>query len=351
MPKRTIIALWGSLLVVVGVLALGLGAPNAQAQRGQPVPYTPGVPLFTVTNTPNPQVCLPAPLPLKAGDVAFIKSGVNVRAAPSASSALVWNTVYNNLDKDGRVIDDPKSIAVTILEGAVCEGGFYWWRVAGLPELGWVAEGRPDRGGYFFVVAGVDFSTCPEALYSFRVGESATLFANARVRAVPSLSGQVLTVAPYQSQVSILEGSRCADGLRWWRVRAVVVGETYEGWMSESEDGFYYLVPRGLPSLEDGTLCSAPPRFLYVGARAFVNDSTGNTHALRAAPNANSALLATLVNNVPLTIEDGPVCSGNLNWWQVRVLGGNVQLIGWLAEGSRGVGYWIGTNETDEFGR
>ncbi len=340
--------LWAGLLALMG-FSLSLMIAPVEAQREPPVPYTPGVPLFAITATPNPQVCLPSALPLSPNEVVFIKSGVNVRATPSQSGALVWNTVYNNTDEDGRILD-PKSIAVTILEGPVCDGGFYWWRVGGLEETGWVAEGRPDKGGYFFLVAGIDFQTCPDSLYTFTVGETATLFGNARVRTTPSLEGQVKTVAPYQSDVLVLDGSQCADGFIWWRVRVTVANEAYEGWMAESEDGIYYLTPKNLPSFADGTLCAAPPRFLYVGARGFVADLTGRTHALRAIPNPNGALLATLVNNVPFMIEGGAVCNDGVNWWQVRVLG-SVQIVGWIAEGSPAVGYWLGTNEVDEFSR
>jgi hypothetical protein len=44
------------------------------------------------------------------------------------------------------------------------------------------------------------------------------------------------------------------------------------------------------------------------------------------------------------------VCRDNLNWWKVRVLASQ-EVVGWLAEGSAGVGYWISTINPNEFAR
>ena len=55
------------------------------------------------------------------------------------------------------------------------------------------------------------------------------------------------------------------------------------------------------------------------------------------------------MNNEPFVIEGGPVCRENLNWWRIRVLASQ-EVVGWMAEGSSGIGYWMRAIDPDEFG-
>jgi hypothetical protein len=350
MHKRLSLSLLG--LIMVGMLVLSWGTLAQGTQDPTPMPYTPGVPLVTGTPpTPNPNICLTA-LPIALNSQIFIKPGVNLRNIPSESGALVWNTIYDNYEEDGNIIESPVNVAVTVVEGPTCAGGFNWWRVVGLEEPGWVAEGRPDRGGYYLIVPGLagagGGSEC-YSLYTLSANSTADLLLNAKVRAEPSLQGLVKTVAPYGTPVTILGDKTCVGGLVWWRVRVTVVGVAYEGWMSESESGDYYLLPKDLPNSADGTLCGTPLN-LAIGQEAYVNTRNGSPKSLRSAPGVNAPLLFTLVDNVPIIIEGGTVCRDNLNWWKVRVLASQ-EVVGWLAEGSAGVGYWISTINPNEFAR
>jgi len=318
----------------------------------RPIIITPGVPIGDEGAVPTlaPMTCFD-PLPITSGQVIFIEPGVNIRNMPDKSGALVWNTIFDNRDAEGAVIEVPRSIAATVTEGPVCADGFNWWRVEGLGNPGWVAEGRPDlEGGYFILTAGLDLNPTCATLYNNAVGKPAQNLLNARVRDAPGEAGRTLTIAPAGSQIQIIGGPQCVDDFLWWLVRVNVLNVVYEGWMAEGDplNGIFFLKPEDAPSLEDGTLCSDPLPFTQ-GVRGFVNYPRGDgPKALRTAPGVQSPLLFNLVEGVPFIVEGGPVCRNNLNWWQIRVLSSQ-PVIGWMAEGSRGIGFWMSELDPDEF--
>ncbi|MCS6835569.1 MAG: hypothetical protein NZ750_06080 [Anaerolineae bacterium] len=251
MTKTHILSL-GCLLVWLAGVSAAQFTP-----RPTPQPIAPNTPIVdpAVTATLSPNVCPPA-LNIPIGTEIFIKSGVNVRNLPTINGALVWNTVYDQFDAEGKPLDPQLRIPARVLEGPICANGYQWWRVeftrtAG--NNGWVAEGRPDQG--YFIVVGVR-------------------------------------------------------------------------------------LPTPMPTLDLTPTTCANPRPLPIGARAYVSYNDRQPKALRAEPRLSGALLATLVDGVPLIIEGGPVCSDGLNWWQVRVLASQ-PVVGWLAEGSPYLGYWI----------
>lgn len=336
-----------ALLITALLLLLVLPITLAQTIRPTPIPVTPGAAIYPITPTRDPRQCA-QPLPLRVGEVIYIKPGVNLRNLPSLSGGIVWNTVYDNRDERGRVREQPVNVAATVLEGPTCAEGYNWWRVGGLDAPGWVAEGRSESGYFLISPRLITLASCTP-LYPLAAGMTAELRANARVRESASLESRVKTIAPAGATLAIVEGGQCVEGYRWWRVRVTVADFPYDGWMAEGEAGNYYLVPANLPNAADGTLCGTPLP-LAEGTRAYVNDKTNTPHALRVAPNQAAARIATLVNGVPLIVEEGPVCNGNLNWWRVRVLA-STPVIGWMAEGSRGVGYWISILNPFEFAR
>jgi hypothetical protein len=344
-----LLSLFGLMFVALLWMSLPT-ATNAQNIQPTPMVVTPGMVVLTTTPAFNPNVCL-TPLRIPVPSDIYIRSGVNIRAEPSESSALMWNTIYDNYDDDGNVVENPVSILAQVVEGPVCRGGFNWWRVTGLGGNGWVAEGSPARGGYYIIVPGLDTSDGCFSVYTLRPNTTADLLVNAVIRVDQDRRSQSIVTVPAGSVVNILAEGNCSDGRKWWRVRASVGGALYEGWMAETEGGNYYLVPTDLPSTADGTLCDFPLN-LAVGQQAFVNTRGGDPKSLRTAPGVSSPLLATLVDNVPLIIEGGPICRDNLNWWRVRVRSSQ-PVVGWMAEGGSGpgVGYWISTINPNEFAR
>jgi hypothetical protein len=341
MTPRTLVLSLCLLLLLIGGMSASL---LAQSFDPTPFPIQPGVPLVTSTPTRDPAVC-DTPLPVRMGQTIYIKPGVNIRAQPSESSAIMWNTVYDNTDERGQLNDRIFNIAARVVEGPVCNGGLNWWRVTGLRGNGWVGEGRRDLG-FYIIVPGAD--TACNSIYTLQPGKLANLLFNVKVHEDRSLTSRVKTVAPAGTPVFILGGGECVNGYKWWNVRVTVVNVLYEGWMVESDGSDLFLIPSDLPNLEDGTLCG-PPLNLIIGQEAVVNTGgVGEAIALRAAPGKGAPLLYSLVDNVPLVIEGAPVCKENLNWWQVRVLASQ-PVVGWMAEGSQGVGYWIVVRRPGEF--
>jgi hypothetical protein len=73
----------------------------------------------------------------------------------------------------------------------------------------------------------------------------------------------------------------------------------------------------------------ALPTQLAVNDEAQVIADDGIGLRLRAAPDRFSAELQTMAEGTPMTIINGPACSGGYRWWQVELSDGTV---GWAAE-------------------
>lgn len=337
------------LIPILSLFVITLAFSLAPVQRGQaqqfstvtPVPTSlPPIPTATVT----PEFCA-EPLDFVEGDIIRVNPGVIIRSEPSASSALLAN------------FQDP--VAMRVLGGPVCFGGFNWWNVTGsdieviIPQgegefgieptivdvTGWVSEGRGDLYWISFVEAGPNRQPDCNGTLNLVEGNDFPVLNNVRLRAGPGLQYLTITVVPYETSVTVLEGPQCADGYQWYRVQAEVVGVLYEGWMAEgSRFGQPYV---DVPPDGDGTICRNPQP-LNIGDRAkvFYNDS--EPKHLRSAPNLDAPILYDLVRNVPLEIIGGPVCAGTYNWWQVRVLA-STPVDGWIAEGGP-ANYWIAPN-------
>lgn len=316
-----------------------------------PAIIAPGVPLsgFGGTAVPTlPYTQCYEPLRIEVGQIIFIESGVNIRSAPSGSSAIVWNTVVNSREEDG-TIENPIQVIATVIGGPVCDTGSNWWQVRLPGNDGWVSEGRPyDQGGYLVNSPGLFDDLSCDSPYTMRIGQYADLLLDARVRTEPHLDGRVRTVAPAGTPVLIIGGPQCIDTILWWHVRVEVVDFIYEGWMAEGAEGKTWLIPDDAPSTEDGTLCNDPLAF-ELGERAYVSSLERLPRTLRAAPGVESQRIFTVVDGVPFIIEGGPVCASNLNWWQVRILSTN-PVVGWIAEGSKYAGFWISAVDPDEYG-
>lgn len=318
------------LLLLIGlgaVFAAALLTSAEQPSRAQDFP-TP-TPVFVGTfraPTATLEFCR-EPRSFRPGDTVVLIPGIALRVAPTADSALLEQ------------FNDRREF--TVLDGPVCRGGFNWWQLRGHGYVGWAAEGRGDFYWLSFVRArdtGILPCRTPQRLAA---GSRFLLNYNVRIRTEPSLAALTLTVVPSGDSVTILEGSpTCEDGYNWWRVRAVVVGITYDGWMAESSragDDIYI----AQPPRPDGSICDFPLR-LRIGDSARVNYQDGVPKRLRTAPSLDAPVLYDLVKGVPLEIIGGPVCANTYNWWQVRVLA-STPVEGWLAEGGPAQ-YWIWRN-------
>lgn len=340
------------VLACFSLILMSLMLPVMAQDNTRPVPITPGVPLYPITPTLSPTEC-GTPLPIALRSTIYIKPDVNIRAEPNGSSALVWNTMFNNRDEFGEAVDEEDIIAVValVVGGPVCAGGYNWWQVEIPGNDGWVAEGRLDREGqYLIFIAGAIAPTTCTVFYEMRVGQQAEIARNARIRLEPTTESRTLTVVPAGSTVDLIGEPRCINGIRWWLIRATVADFPYSGWMAEGDGDTYWLMPPNAPMVADGSQCNSPLPFA-AGERGTVNSvHNNNPHWLRATPGLRGAPLYLLVENVPFEIVRGPVCRNRLNWWRVRVLASS-PVIGWIAEGSTGVGYWLSELDPNEFAK
>jgi hypothetical protein len=287
-----------------------------------PIPLTPTPTLFYITTpmlsaTPG---CA-APLNMPVGTTAFVRGGVYVRNAATASSP--WVNYYE------------EAVEVTIVGGPVCDGILYnWWQVRGPGNDGWVAEGVP--GNYFIRVGALPAgSVCPTAA-TLTVGGRANTLRDLRVREQPNDTSLVLTVAPAGSLVEIVDGPECGGGYNWWQVRVVVVNVLYTGWAVDGNAGAFWLQGE---VTGDTSVCAPPLASLAVGTQAYVDYNDHSPKSLRAAPDNEATLIASLLDGIGFEIIGGPICADSYNWWQVRILS-RPDVSGWLAEGGP-QGYWV----------
>lgn len=335
-----------TLTIFVGLLSLWIVGPtDAQTATATPIVIT-NTPIATATPSISSTLVigLPAtavsadpcanPLNLSIGSVAFLRPGTTIRAQATDSSAWMG---YNT-----------ESVTVEITDGPVCNENRIWWKVAGLglQNPGWVKEFVPDIG-YYVIPAEVETSASCIAETTLAVGRPAEVYLNTRIRDEAGLESRTQTVVSAGDTVLVLAGPECVDGWRWWFVQATVVDVVYQGWMAET---FFErtLVADVDANVNDGTTCGVPLGF-SAQQRGFVDYGSGPPKYLRDAPGLEGTPMFSLVRNVPFLIEDGPVCRNDLNWWKIRVLA-STEVIGWMAEGSSGVGYWMRALDPFEFG-
>ena len=337
MQTRRVIHLtaFASLLMMLGVLSIFLVSPIA-AQTVTPgvitnTPAATNTPPFSSTLIVATQATTVAvdpcanPLALNVGSIAFLRPGTTIRYQSTDSSAWMG---YNT-----------ESVTVTITAGPVCNENRIWWKVAGLglQNPGWVKEFVPGIG-YFVIPAENDVANSCNADTSLAIGRPAEVYLNTRIRTEAGLEALTQTIVSAGETVLVLGGPECVDGWRWWYVQATVLDITYQGWMAET---FYErtLVADADLDLQDDSFCGTPLGF-GIGQRGYVDYGAGPPKYLRDAAGLNGAPMFSLVRNVPFIIEDGPICRNDLNWWKIRVLASS-EVIGWMAEGSSGVGYWM----------
>lgn len=286
---------------------------------------------IVTTAAPLPPSATPAncltPRDFRMGDTIVLIGGISIRSEPNPDSALL--------------IQFPERREFIVVGGPICRDGFNYWNIQGHGLTGWAAEGRLNVYWMSLVRrAGEPLEPCLTPLKLVR-GEKFKITFNVRVRAEPALIGMTRTVVPTGDTVTILEGPTCADGYNWWKVRAVVLGVTYDGWMAEANrfQSQTYINP---PTREPGSICDFP-LYLDIGDRVRVIYNDGIPKRLRSAPSTSAPILYDLIQEVPMIIIGGPVCADTYNWWQVRILA-STEVTGWLAEGGPAQ-YWIAKNE------
>jgi len=327
-------SLWWLVTPITAQTATPLVITNTAAATNTPLVSST---LFVATQAVEDVALDPCanPLQIGVGAIAYLRPGTTVRYRPSDSSAWMG---YNT-----------ESVTVEILEGPVCNENRIWWRVdgLGLQNPGWVKEFVPDIG-YFIYPAEGELAVDCTAETTLAIGRPAEVYLNTRIRTEPGLEARTQIIVPAGATVAVLDGPQCVDGWRWWFVQATVLDVVYQGWMAETFYERTLVADAALDDVDDDSFCGQPLPF-QIEQRGYVNYGSGPPKYLRDAPGLNSTPMFSLVRNVPFVIVDGPVCRNELNWWKIRVLASR-EVIGWMAEGSSGVGYWMRALEPFEFG-
>lgn len=319
MLKRLLILLTLALLAALALVSTGL--VTAQVATSTPIPtFTPigfnataAPTIFYITTpvlTPTPG-CPTASLGMVIGQQATVRAGTYVRNGPSASTPFV--NYYE------------EAVTVTIVEGPVCDDHFFWWKVRGPGNDGWVAEGTPQQ--YFMRPGAIPADTLCPTPAELTVGQQTRLLTGVRVRAEASRGGLVLTVAPMGAIADVLEGPSCNDGFNWWKIRVTVLDVQYTGWVADGFEGVTLVIDaEATPDPE-----CAPPARLSVGGQGYVQYIDQIPKNMREAPDLDSEVAATLLDGIGFTIIGGPVCADGYNWWQIQILS-RPDVIGWLAD-------------------
>lgn len=147
------------------------------------------------------------------------------------------------------------------------------------------------------------------------------------VRASAGLSGAQIGQMQIRDQFDVLEGPTCRDGYAWFRVRQQSGGLT--GWIAESGEGDYYVVPlvNGQPIRAECP--DIMPTRLSVGAQARVDTPTDLPLRFRSGPGSSADLLGLVAEGTRITILRGMVCADGYSWWQYETSDG---LVGWSSE-------------------
>ncbi|MCD4686878.1 MAG: hypothetical protein K8S97_13180, partial [Anaerolineae bacterium] len=98
------------------------------------------------------------------------------------------------------------------------------------------------------------------------------------------------------------------------------------------------VVPATLPATyAQGGCGDAPPPRLRPGGRGIVLFTDGSPLNVRESPSINANLNANMAEGTEFTVDSGPVCADNINWWAVTAGSAG----GWIAEGVAGE-YFVG---------
>jgi len=144
------------------------------------------------------------------------------------------------------------------------------------------------------------------------------------LRAQP-YGGATLAQIPAGATFLVLYGPQCGGNLTWWQVNYNGV----IGWTAEGQGATYWLEP-----VSSAVCPNAPAPRLVAGGQGRVTPGLPNN--IRAQTSTTSTRLGQIPAGGIFSVLSGPICSGNMNWWQVNYNG----VIGWTPEGQYGT-YWI----------
>ena len=177
------------------------------------------------TSEPNPGICTLEPQ-LSPGQQAAVSPGLanRVRTAASLNAEVVGNI------QAGEV--------VTIVQGPVCAGGYYWYSVRGAGISGWTVEGLD---GDYWLLYHVDcFNSPPLRLGKGMIGAVSAGQANNIRDGAGTQGTTILGRMPAGSHFVITGYPECdAEGRRWYPIQYNLA----DGWTAAGQGEEYWIEP------------------------------------------------------------------------------------------------------------
>ena len=177
------------------------------------------------TSQPNPGICTLEPQ-LSPGQQAAVSPGLanRVRTAASLNAEVVGSI------QAGEV--------VTIVQGPVCTGGYYWYSVRGAGISGWTVEGLD---GDYWLLYHVDCSNSPPLrLGKGMIGAVSAGQANNIRDGAGTQGTTILGRMPAGSNFVITGYPECdAEGRRWYPIQYNLV----DGWTAAGQGEEYWIEP------------------------------------------------------------------------------------------------------------
>ena len=238
----------------------------------------------------------------------------NIRSIPSTEGEILGE-LNGSVAAIGRTSDDT------------------WYMIPQTGGAGWIAasvSGVSGTGCETLPVTGVaaiDYGSCPAGFAGYVVPRLATGTAGRveeggapnRVRAVPTISGDVLFQMQPGSEFNVIDGPQCGNGIVWWYVEQ---GGQY-GWTAESNvsGNTYYLEP--LTTTVSAASYPCPVDYAgYMAPRITAGDAfisvpaDGSGVTMFTQPSLLSTTVTYVQAGETLTpILDGPACNEGIVWW------------------------------------
>jgi uncharacterized protein YgiM (DUF1202 family) len=201
---------------------------------------------------------------------------LNLRSAPALNGTVV--TVL------------PNGTAAVVVSGTYSGGGYTWYEIMAAGKTGFAVSsflapaGSGNNGG------GGGGGPVPS-------GNKATVATDAlNVRSKAGTGGSIVTVLPWGTQVSVLEGPVASGGYNWYRISSA----SGNGWVAGEFLSF------GGGGGDSGGGGSIGP-----GTTAIVNDGPIN---LRKTAGTGGQVITTIPTGTKLSVSDGPVAANGYSW-------------------------------------
>lgn len=233
----------------------------------------------------------------------------------------------------------PAGGVFSVIGGAQCVSGIYWWQVNYNGVAGWTAEG--DGYSTYWLEPFVSSPPPPACALPNR------LVVNGYGRVTPGLpnilrsapgtnstgsNSVIIGSIPGGAVFSVAGGPQCGSDSRWWWY---VNYNGVLGWTPEGEGSSIYWTEPYIPQI--GVIC---PGFmqsrLTKGAYGRVTLWPNLPNRMREFPSYYGNVSGSIPAGAVFTVLDGPNCAQGTAWWLVNYNG----VTGWTAEGS-GSQYWL----------